>query len=448
MRKNTNQEVNKKTIASSYISQFFQYGIAILVLPVILNNLNAEELGVWYIFLSITSLVKLLDFGFAPSIQRNIAYVAAGAQELKKDGYNEEKGSFINDGLMTSLIQTSKYVYRRISYCILFLSLTAGSFYLYYSLDVYFSCRILAIWIFYSFSLAFDFYYTYILSVLKGMGLINEYNLNIIISKIVYLVVLYSMVIMDYGLASLVAATFANLTVMIFLGLYDLIKKVDGFSEWFNAKKYDNLFDILWKNARNSGVVSIGVFLLSQAGVLISGFYLKITEVAQLGLILQLYGILVVLSRVYLTTYTPKLSSLWVGKNIKAIKEIFVRCQIIGYLTFFSGVAVIYFLGDIILQDIIHSKVLLPSGTVIILYAIFNFMEITHGNCCSLISTSNNIPFVKASVASGIISICCTLIFIKLDFGMVSFPLGLVCGSLPYNVWKWPLMTYRMLKSN
>lgn len=448
MRKNTDQEVNKKIISISYISQFFQYGIAILVLPVILNKLNAEELGVWYIFLSITSLVKLLDFGFAPSIQRNIAYVAAGAQELKKDGYDEIKGSFINDSLMASLIQTSKYIYRRIGICILILSLIAGPFYLYYSLDDYFTCRILTIWIFYSFSLAFDFYFTYILSVLKGMGLINEYNLNIIISKIVYMTILYTMVILGYGLVSLVVATFVNLTIMIFLGLYDLYKKVDGFSEWFNAKEFDNLFSILWKNARNSGIVSIGVFLLSQAGVLISGFYLKIPEVAQLGLVLQLYGILVVVSRVYLTTYTPKLSSLWVGNNIVTIRRIFVRCQLIGYLTFFSGTAVIYFFGDIILKDIIHSRVLLPTGTVILLYALFNFMELTHGNCCSLISTSNNIPFVKASVASGIISICCTLIFLESDFGMVSFPLGLVCGSLPYNAWKWPMVTYRMLKTN
>lgn len=278
--------------------------------------------------------------------------------------------------------------------------------------------------------------------------MIADYNINIIISKMVFVISLYIFVFMGMGLLSLVIATFLNVTIMIFMGLHDLFKKVDGFKKWFFAREYDNLFSILWKNARNSGIVSIGVFLLSQAGVLISGFYLNIQEVAQLGLVLQLYGILVVVSRVYFNTFIPKLSALWIGDNIYQIRSLFLRCQLVGYVTFFSGMAVLYFAGDVILKDIIHSNVLLPSGAVILLYGFFNFMEITHGNCCSLISTSNNIPFVKASIASGVISTICTLLFIFLDMGMISFPLGLVCGSLPYNSWKWPCETYKLLWVN
>lgn len=446
MRKNFSQEVNKKTILVSYFSQLFQYGLAIIVLPIVLNKLEANELGIWYIFLSVASLVKLLDFGFSPSIQRSIAYVAAGARELKVDGYDDFKSPYINERLMSSLIQTCKYIYKRIAFAILILSITLGSFYLYYALGKQFDNEILLIWVFYAFGLSLDFYYSYILYILKGMGFLSEFNINIIVSKLAYILILYFLISNGYGLKSLVVATIINVTIMIVMGFLDLYKKVDGFKEWFKAKEYDNLFSVLWKNARNSGVTSIGVFLLSQAGVLISGFYLSISEVAQLGLVLQLYGILIVVSRVYFNTYVPKISSLWIGNNICIIRKLFVKCQMVGYFLFFVGVFIMFFCGDCILSDIIHSKVLLPSKVVILLYAVFYFMEITHGNCCILISSSNNIPFVNASIITGVASVLLTLFFLLLNIGMISFPLGLIFASLPYNSWKWPFMTYRMLK--
>ncbi len=448
MRKSISQEVGKKTIIISFLSQFFQYGVAILVLPAVLSQLAAEDLGVWYIFLSITSMIRLLDFGFAPSIQRNIAYVAAGAKKLKVDGYEiTDNNTGINDHLMSSLIQTSKFIYGRVSIAVLLLSLSFGSIYLHFALKETFSISILLVWLVYAVGISIDLYFSYILSILKGLGFISEFNLNIIISKTAYIVMLFVLIYFDYGLISLVVATFANVVIMVALGFFELYRKVDGFKDWYNTKVYENLFNILWKNSRNSGLVSVGVFLLSQSGVLISGIFLNVSEVAQLGLILQLYGILVVLARVLLTTYTPQLSSLWISGDINKIRRVFMKCQLVGYLIFITGLLVIYFFGNTILSQIIHSNVLLPSGAVVLSYGVFYLMEITHGNCCSLISTSNNIPFVNASIVSGLFSIVFTLIFIKFDMGMISFPLALICGSLPYNSWKWPYEAYLMLKN-
>lgn len=47
--------------------QFFNIGAGILLLPVILKLLPADILGVWYIFLTISSLVQMIDFGFQPT---------------------------------------------------------------------------------------------------------------------------------------------------------------------------------------------------------------------------------------------------------------------------------------------------------------------------------------------------------------------------------------------
>lgn len=446
MQDNKSFDVGKTTLIISYFSQFFQYGISLLILPVVLRFLDSKDLGLWYIFLSIGSLVSLLDFGFGPSIQRNVAYVASGAKELLPDGVETKRGEGIDEYLFLSLLKTSRNIYKKISLGIIIAASTIGSVYLFYSLGDQFSIKILFIWFLYSISLALYFYYSYILSFVKGLGLIASYNKNIIISKSAYIAVLALMILGGAGLLSLVVSYIVNCFIMIILGVRDIQKVIPNFTELHKEKKYDNLFSVLWKNAKNSGIVSIGVFLLSQSGIFLSGLFLNIEEVAQLGLLLQLYGILVVLSRVYLTTCMPYVSSLWIKNEIGEIKKTFFKCQLACYLIYFLGVTVILFAGNSILVNIIHSNVLLPSSTIILLYGAFYFMEITHGNCCSLIATSNKIPFTRASIASGMISIIMTIVFFYFDLGMISLPLALICGSLPYNSWRWPLYTYKLLK--
>lgn len=437
-------KINKRTIIISYITQFFQYGIAILILPVILRLLDAKDLGVWYIFLSVFSLVGLLDFGFSPSIQRTAAYVASGARELKQTGVAISNEGEIYLPLLASLLKTSQTIYSRISMAIIILGTTLGTFYLYKVMNTEFTMKYLVTWLFYMVSVSTNFHYNYLLSFLRGFGYINEYNINVIISKLTYIASLYFLLLFGAGLFSLVLATFANTILMIILARWILNKRIQGFSKLAKIYKCENLFGILWENAKNSGIVAVGVFLLSQSGIFLSGLFLNINDVASLGLCIQLFGILVVCSRVYLTTYTPQISSLWVQNNLVEIKEIFLKCQLIGYLVYMTGFMVILLLGNWILANILHSNVMLPGTMVIILYGIFNFMEITHGNCCSLIATSNQIPFTKASIVSGGVSILLTILFAKLGLGMITFPLALVCGSLPYNSWKWPYETIKM----
>lgn len=59
--------ITKKDVLWGYIAQFFNIGAGILLLPVILKLLPADILGVWYIFLTISSLVQMIDFGFQPT---------------------------------------------------------------------------------------------------------------------------------------------------------------------------------------------------------------------------------------------------------------------------------------------------------------------------------------------------------------------------------------------
>lgn len=385
--------VNKKTILFGYLTQFFQYCVNILILPIILASVDSSTLGIWYLFLSVSSLVMLLDFGFSTSLTKNVSYVFAGAKELIKDGcVNKPTDSCIDFYLLKSLIYTTKTTYGKISATMLALLLTAGTYYIFKTTN---GNDYIIVWLFFAFSISINYYFNYINIFIRGRGLVELSNRLIIITKILYLVAVAGLLWLNLGLWALVLANFISAFGAILVGRYyfwdeELIsnlKKVE--------KTPNNLFPILWYNAKRMGVTGFTIYAYSQFNVLMGGIFLSLSDVAKLGLCMQLFGVLITISRVNLNTYYPKICSLWVTNDKAVIRKIFLKAQIICYVIYILGCITII-LGGTYILDFINSKTQLPETGVLCLYAFFYFMEITHGNCAIVISSNNKAPFYKS----------------------------------------------------
>ena len=85
-----NIRLSKKDVLWNYIGTIFNLGTGLITLPLILKFLSPAEIGINYLFLSVSSLVGLIDFGFTPQFSRNITYVFSGASKLKKEGLGED----------------------------------------------------------------------------------------------------------------------------------------------------------------------------------------------------------------------------------------------------------------------------------------------------------------------------------------------------------------------
>ena len=75
-----------KNLLWNYIGYGSSLSINIFLLPIILQYLSGEELGLWYVFMSVGTFVTMVDFGFSPQIARFVTYAYAGADSLKKSG--------------------------------------------------------------------------------------------------------------------------------------------------------------------------------------------------------------------------------------------------------------------------------------------------------------------------------------------------------------------------
>ena len=438
-------KVTKVTLLISLLTQFLRYGVNILILPLILNKFSTDVLAIWYVFIAIQQFANLLDFGISPSFSKSFSFVYAGASELKEDGCTIEQTGTISFPLLKKLLYTTEFLYKRLSVVIFSLLAVFGSLYLYFTIEGV-TINTLLVWLLFSVSTGFMSYSNYYLTVIIGKGNITLNNIIILASRITYLVVLFVSIYFDCGLLSLVLANFSQIFIQYLISKKYYLTN-DEKSELTTASYVANneLLRIIWTNAKKLGLTSVGVFLFSQLGIFIANIYFPLSDVAQIGLTLQLYGIIVIVARVGLSTYVPKFSSLWVRNDLTSIKRIFILCQCYGYLVLFVAVFVLLRFGNDLFL-LIGSQTSLPSTSLIIAYGFFYFMELTHGNCTTLLGTENKVPFYKASLIAGGVAIIFTLIFIYSGVGILSLPLGLICSSLPYNSWKWPYIVIKRLR--
>lgn len=441
--------ISKKTIVFSYITQFLLYGSSIIIMPFILSFLEGKILGVWYIFIAIASISSLIDFGFSSALSRNISFAFSGAKEIIKEGSpSMEENGELNFSLISSLLYTSKKVYFIIALIIMILLCSAGTLYIFSATKEAHINNILPLWITYSFSVSINYYYNYVNVFIRGRGMISLSNKVIIINKLSYIIITLSLFYCGLNLWALVISTFISSLTGNFYGLYCFYDKQFRIQlNQFKEEKKINYYPIIWHNAKKFGLASFTNYAFSQASILIAGTFLPLNQTAQLGLTLQVSSIIVTISRVYFNSYYPRICSLWVKNDIKQIKSIFIKSQIVGYLFWLIGFGLLLSLGNVML-DFIHSKTLLPDPLIILMYALFNLMELTHGNCSMLISSRNSVPFLKAAIWACFISVILMYLLSYWDWGMIAFPSAIILANLPYNSWKWVTEAYRLLKEN
>ena len=115
----------------SYFAFLINLGFGIILLPFLLKYLSVNELGLWYIFNAISSFVLLLDFGFSPSISRNISYAWGGAENLFKNGIDFTKNSTTpNFTLISKITIVSQKIYNLISLLTLVILISFGTYYI------------------------------------------------------------------------------------------------------------------------------------------------------------------------------------------------------------------------------------------------------------------------------------------------------------------------------
>ncbi len=316
-------DISKKDIIWSYLAQFFSLAAGVFILPAVLKLLTPEEVGMNYLLLTINSMIILFDFGFSPQFSRNITYVFSGAQNIKKEGIDISPNDEINYKLLSNVISTAKFVYKRLAVFALVIMVTIGTLYIYHATDGFVSVKNGGvIWIIFSISTFFNLYYSYYNVLLIGKGLITISKKATVYSKLVYLILAFSLLYLDFGLIGLCIANFAAPFVNRFIAYYhfftpDIKEKISKYDISESEKK--EVFKIIWSNAKKLGLVYFGSFAISRFGIFFAGAFLTLQDVASYGIMTQLGGVIIVLSSTFFNANMPRFASLRVKNERESL---------------------------------------------------------------------------------------------------------------------------------
>lgn len=444
-------KIGRKDIVWNYVATFMRIASGIVILPIVLRMLPSEEVALWGLFLTISSLTTLLDFGFSNSFSRNVAYVFSGVTELKSKGYVavENKNPQINFSLLKSVIKAMQSYYGVMALLFLAIFVVASPFYMSSVLEQYTGNKdeIWVAWFLYGALVAYEFYTCYYNSLMSGRGLIKRNMQIIILSQSLRIIVSVICLLLGMGIISLVVGMLVSDIVNRTLSYYSFYdKQIKLQLKTAVIMPVFNVMKVMAPNAFKIGLTTLGFFALSQAITLISPFYLTLPEVAQYNISKQMVSLIVSIGGTWFGTFYPQLTQYRVKNENLNVKRLYIKGILTMIVVFVIAGTALLLLGNPILE-LIHSQTMLLSSTLLLLMLIFSFLEACQSISTSTLLTKNEVPFFKSVLISGGVSLILLFILFKFTtLGVLSMILAPGITLTLYQNWKWPYMVIKELK--
>lgn len=437
-------EIGKKDIYWNYAATFLKIAAGVLLMPLILRKLPSEEVGIWSVFITITAFSNLLDFGFNPSFTRNVSYIFSGARTLKATGYEiVSSGSVetIDYSLLKGTIIAMRWLYLRMSIVLLLLLSTLGSLYIFSLLENYDGNHtdIYVAWSLLCIINTYNLYTLYYESLLQGKGLIKKSKQIIIIGQSTYIIVAAIMILLGHGLIAIVSAQVISVIIIRWLSHNAFFNKTIKFElNSVESKNWKEIIGAIYPNALKIGLTTLGSFLIQKSSLIIGSFYLSLDEIGSYGITTQLISVIAMLAVIYPMTYQPKIAQLRIENNTTSIKDLYLKGQFIILITFIFCGSIFIIAGDWGIHIIGSKTELLPPLAVLVALVI-SLLENNHAVAGNILLSKNIVPFFKASLFSGALTILLLFLFFHFTtlniWAMILAP-GIAQGI--YQNWKWP----------
>ena len=430
------------------MATFLKIASSAILLPFILKMMPSEMVGIWAIFMTITAFASLLDFGFSSSFTRNVSYVFSGVRTLKASGFElvNSENQTIDYGLLKGVIFTMRWFYLRMAIILFLLLATLGTYYVYSLLQNYKGNpqEVYISWVLLCSINTYNLYTLYYESLLQGKGLVTRSKQIVILGQTVYLVIATILIMSGYGLVAIISAQASSVIIIRWISYYSFftsaIKQKLIKAEPIPPKE---VLKAIYPNALKIGLTSIGGFMVVRSAIVIGSLNLPLKEIASYGITMQIIGIIASLASIYIATYQPKIAQLRVVHNNQTIKELYLKGQFVLLTTYIFGGMGLIALGEWALNSIGSQTPLIPNMMMLI-SIIISLLENNHAIAGGILLTKNEVPFFKAALFAGGITVLLLILLFKFtNLGLWAMIIAPGISQLIYQNWKWP---YEVIK--
>jgi O-antigen/teichoic acid export membrane protein len=433
----------------NYAATILKISSYLFLLPFILNKFPSELVGVWSIFMAVGSISAVLDFGFNVSFTRSVTYVFNGVKSLSKNGLESSTYSKeVSFELLSNLISSMKWFYRRMALFLFLLLVTLGTFYIVKICNQYkgSNMEILIPWILFCILNTFSIYSSYLDILLIGSGKLKQQKVFLVFGNVAFICISIFLIQCGFKLSALIIGQLISVVIIRILSyrsFYTLELKTK-ITKTVKKSTYD-LIKVLFPNALKSGLTSIGGLLIQKSSVIIGSVYISLAQIGGIGITMQIMTLVSSISSIYISSHLPLITSNWVRKDTKDIREIYLKGIIISAITYvFAGIILISFSG--IIFNFFNKGDMLPNHIIILLFLILSFIETFISLTGMILMARNEVPFFWSSILSGF----AVVIFLLLSFEYISESIFIIVlvpmfVDLSYQAWKWPKVLFKLL---
>lgn len=444
-------KTSRADVIWNYIGTIVSMSSGFLLLPLLLRYLTADELGLWYVYLAVSNLTQLFEFGFNPTFARNIVYCLSGAKSIKKRGAGELSSTGEVDWhLFKSLMTTSKIIYAVIAVLALIVVSTLGSLYISGITSGMEGTGHWASWAVFCLSIFINLYFLYSMTFLRGVGDIAGENRSKTYAKIAQLVSSAVLLVFGFGLLGASIGFLVNGLVMrVFAGYY-YSKHADislGIrSDNANVTRDDvrgvlaEVSSIAWRD----GVVQIALYASTQATSIISSLFLGLAETGMYSVLLQLGTAVYNFAGAFVKSYYPMFQSSFAKHDVHSMLDI-VKRGISAYwmLCAFGAAGIILVIFPLL-------PIVKPGVEVSVPFFLFLTLYLSllnhHSIFCNFIIGMNEIPYMKAYLFSAVLGVIASAVLCGVfHLGAWGLVAGQAASQLIYNNWKWPQYVMKKL---
>ena len=437
------QRVFRSAVSWSLIAAALRFGSALLLLPLVLWRIPSDELGLWYVFVSLGSFAALLDLGFAHAVTRAAGYLWAGSRLLLPFGIADsliETDPIVDAArrqpnllMLSNLVATLRVYYVCVGGLLLLLLSTAGGAWIWHKSVALANAQFIRLaFLAYVIGVSLGLANSLWPSLLVGINAVKEAQQITAACLLAYFCLAVAGLLAGFGLWALVSGTIVAALAERLIGRTVFYRVVP-----LRSGKFDlSMLRTLWPNAWRTAAVGLGAFMVFQANILICSAFLDLRTTASYGLSLQAVTLLVGVSDIWVRVRLPAINQLRAQGMVERIPAIFRPRLMLALLTFGAGAAVLLLLGRPLLALWNARTQLLPAALLAALLVV-QLLEMHHSLYGELVYSENVNPFVKPALISGLaIIILSVLLTPRLGVWGMLLASGLV--QLCFNNW-WPV---------
>jgi O-antigen/teichoic acid export membrane protein len=422
----------------------------LLLLPLLVRVLSKPDLGMYYVFLSLTNLIPMLDLGFTGAIGRAAAYAWSGSKDIQAQGIVSalDPDAKPNHELIWKLYYVSETLFGWLTLAALLVLGAVGTYVV--GLRIHETSAPNLTWLAWAVTLLgalWEVYSGWWFMFLAAMNQIVRTSKLMCLAYGLRLALSCILLLCGAGLLSVPIAGFISAIVHRFL-----LRKY--FHELLNVpppkKVKSEVYSLLariWPNSWRQGLTQIGGYGATTAYAFICLKFFGLSANAEYGLSIQIMYISLSMASVWVNVKWPAVYQLRAKHEFGVLQRMLTNRFWLQNITYIGLVALGILLGPKLLKWWGSEKTLLPMP-VLILAGVYVFLESQFLFWSTLISTENRMPCVWPMLIGNSCGLLLALVLINFtSLQLSALVISPVLVGLCFNYWYWGFAGARGIKT-